>query len=79
MTHYFKNLTTEQHTDEAGYRIEEGVIVEPADRREIRDYYAERSRYYYPGSEEKAAEEARWAARSGPVTVRTTTPERNCT
>lgn len=68
---YYRHLTDDlNHSDEAGYRIEDGVIVDVTERKA--DYYTKASRYYYyPGREEKHAEELAWAARSGPVTVYT--------
>lgn len=54
--------------DEAGYHIEDGIVVDDTEVR-VRDFDA-LTRYHYPSEMERRAEEARWAAKSGPVTVR---------
>jgi len=57
------------HADEAGYRIEEGVLMDIEDRPTARKAYDEWTRYWAPSAEEKKAEEVAWAQRSGPVTI----------
>lgn len=54
------------HHDEAGYRIEEGTYVEPVDHLTTRLTDA---RDVPPTAFERQVEEARWAARSGPVRI----------
>lgn len=70
MNHKF--LTAEAiHPDEAGYTVEDGVILDDEDgtRPNARKVYDEWTRYWPKTSEEKKAEEAAWAAKSGPVTI----------
>lgn len=65
-----KYLTPEAtHADEAGYVVDEGIVVDPA---------SEPTRYHRqfsdlsvtpPSKEELLAEEARWAAQSGPCVI----------
>ncbi len=57
------------HPDEAGYVIEDGVLVEPEPRVRLRDLWAlaDASPSFAKAMEE--VEEARWAARSGPSVV----------
>jgi hypothetical protein len=58
-------------SDEAGYRIEEGVILDVEDRPTARRAYGEFTRYWQPSKEDRLAEEARWAALSGPcITIK---------
>lgn len=60
------------HPDEAGYVVEEGVVLDAAtDSPNTRKAYDEFTRYWRRSSEDLRAEEAAWAARSGPcVTLR---------
>lgn len=60
-----KYLTAEPTRTEQGYRIEDGALVDdlPAKVR-LRD---ELERLHLPSGVELKAEEASWAARSGPV------------
>lgn len=59
------------HEDEAGYSIEDGVIVDADERPTARKAYDEWTRYWAPSPEQKKAEEAAWAARSGPcITIK---------
>lgn len=59
--------TSPVHPDEAGYRCEDGLIVDPADharptsRRAYLTYEQQRA--------QRLAEEDQWAARSGPVRI----------
>jgi hypothetical protein len=57
------------HADEAGYTVDEGIVLDPA---------SEPTRYHRqfsdlsvtpPSKEELLAEEARWAALSGPCVI----------
>lgn len=68
-------LTAEPvHQDEAGYTIEEGVLVDIEERPTARKAYDEWTRYWTPSPADKKAEELAWAARSGPcVTIRPAT------
>lgn len=53
------------HPDEAGYRIEDGIIQDFEPRRTAR-----RTRHWtFQPQAALAAEEAAWAARSGPVHI----------
>lgn len=60
------------HPDEAGYTIEDGVIIDPAGEIKRGRAYDNITRALPPQAAKLEAkiEEARWAARSGPVTVR---------
>ena len=59
------------HADEAGYSIEEGVVIDPDTKPNARRAYDEFTRYWRRSPQELRAEEAAWAARSGPcVTLR---------
>jgi hypothetical protein len=59
------------HDDEAGYTIEDGVVVESTERPNARKAYDEWTRFWPKTSADYRAEEAEWAARSGPcVTLR---------
>lgn len=57
------------HADEAGYSIEDGIVVDIDSRPNARKVYDEWTRYWAKTPAEKQAEEAAWAARSGPVTI----------
>lgn len=56
--------------DEAGYSIENGVIVDETERPNARKAYDDWTRFWRKTSAELRAEEAEWASRSGPVEVR---------
>lgn len=58
------------HDDEAGYTIEDGVVVDATERPTRRKVYDEWTRYWSPSREDRLAEEAAWAARSGPVIIK---------
>lgn len=62
-----------QHWDEAGYHVEDGILVD-ADTKPNHQAFDYWTRYWRPTSDELRAEEAAWAARSGPVTVRRVQP-----
>lgn len=68
MNHKFLTAETE-HADEAGYTIEDGVVVDIDSRPNARKAYDEWTRYWVPSPTEKKIEEAQWAARSGPVII----------
>lgn len=51
------------------YSIEEGVLVEPIERPNTRKAYDEFTRYWPRTSEDLRAEEATWAAKSGPCVI----------
>jgi hypothetical protein len=60
-------------SDEAGYRVEQGIIVDDNETPEARKGYRLLARYEFDRprtAEEVRTEEARYAARNGPVTVR---------
>lgn len=68
---------TPTHTDEAGYTIEEGVVIDSDSRPTARKAYDEWTRHWQPSQEDRKAEEATWAAKSGPcVIIRPATAER---
>jgi len=71
-THPFKYLTDPiAATDEAGYSIVDGIIVEPTEAcRPYSREYGEMTRWHEPSAAERKAEELRWASLSGPVTIR---------
>lgn len=54
--------------DEAGYTVEDGIVIDTETRQNMRAY-DEWTRYWRKTPAEKEAEEAAWAARSGPVTI----------
>jgi hypothetical protein len=54
-------------SDEAGYTIEDGIVVDIDSRPNARRAYDEWTRYWQPSAADRQAEEAAWAARSGPV------------
>lgn len=59
-------------TDEAGYTVEDGIIVDDNETPEARRGYRLLARYEFDRprtAEEVRTEEARYAARNGPVTV----------
>lgn len=56
--------------DESGYRVEEGIVIDPTDDPSTCRAYDEWTRFWRRSKEDLRAEEAAWAARSGPVTVR---------
>lgn len=59
------------HADEAGYTIEDGVLIDIEERPTARKAYDEWTRYWAPSPVEKKAEELAWAQRSGPcITIR---------
>lgn len=67
--HPHKYLTGDPSTvtDEAGYQIEDGIIVDPASDPNWSKPSRVADRYNRPTREQLLAEEAAWAARSGPV------------
>lgn len=68
---------TPTHADEAGYVIEDGIVVDIDSRPTARKAYDEWTRYWQPSQEDRMAEEAAWAAKSGPcVIIRPATAER---
>lgn len=72
-----KYLTAEPvHSDEAGYVIEDGVLIDIEERPTARKAYDEWTRYWAPSPADKKAEELAWAQRSGPcVTIRPATKQ----
>lgn len=60
-------LSTNPVADEAGYRVEDGIVVDEAPRPTRR---RTREEFVYKTRLELEAEELAWAARSGPVTTR---------
>ena len=59
------------HVDEAGYTVEDGIVVDDTERPEAHKAYDYWSRAWTPSREQMRAEEAAWAARSGPcVTIK---------
>lgn len=61
-----EDLTT-LHDLDPGYRCEDGIVVESEDTKPTRRRYTGIARSYNQTKIERAAEEAAWAARSGPV------------
>ena len=57
------------HPDEAGYAVEDGVVVDIDARPNARRAYDEWTRFWPRTKEDLAAEEAAWAARSGPCII----------
>lgn len=57
------------HPDEAGYVIEEGVVVDDTERPTRRRAYDEFTRFWPKTSADFRAEEETWAARSGPCVI----------
>ena len=71
MKHWkYLNEDPTERVDDAGYRVEDGIVVHGEDRPTTRKAYDEFTRYWRKTKDELRAEEALWAARSGPVTVR---------
>lgn len=56
--------------DEAGYTIEDGVVLDFDSKPNARKAWDEWTRYWRPSAEDLRAEEAAWAARSGPVIIK---------
>lgn len=56
--------------DEAGYTIEDGVVVDIDSRPNARKVFDEFTRYWHPSAADRQAEEEAWAARSGPVIIK---------
>lgn len=54
---------------EQNYTIEDGVVLDFDSKPNARKAYDEWTRYWTPSAADKAAEEAAWAARSGPCIV----------
>ena len=59
-----------EHPDEAGYTVEDGIVVNDEDRPETHKAFDYWSRAWTPSREQMRAEEAAWAARSGPVVIK---------
>jgi hypothetical protein len=56
--------------DEAGYRVEEGIVLDPCSTpADDRRAYDEFTRYWRRTKDELRAEEESWAARSGPCVI----------
>ena len=71
--HHFKHLHGEpaEVTDEAGYRVEDGIVVDPlSDLRTDSREYGNLTRWHEQTPFERRCEEVAWAALSGPVTIR---------
>lgn len=61
-------------SDEAGYTIEDGVLLDADSKPNARRAYDEFTRYWRRSAAELRAEEEAWAARSGPcVTLKSGT------
>lgn len=59
------------HADEAGYTIEDGIVKDATEGvRPNTRMFGEFTRWHQPTREEILAEEAAWAARSGPVIIK---------
>ena len=58
------------HDLDPGYRCEDGIVVEAEDLKPTRRRYTGINRSYNQTKIERAAEEAAWAARSGPVIIK---------
>jgi hypothetical protein len=51
------------------YRVEDGVLVDITERPTARKAYDDWTRYWQPSPEDRKAEEAAWAAKSGPCVI----------
>lgn len=51
------------------YIVEDGVLIDSAERPEAFKAYDKFTRYWRPSKEDRAKEEARWASLSGPCTI----------
>lgn len=51
------------------YDIDQGIVVDRVEKPTARRNWTAMSRYYRPTKADREAEEASWAARSGPVYV----------
>lgn len=61
------------YRNEAGYEVEDGIVVDAADKRPGPFTRAANAHFNFPSAEQKKikrlAEDVQWAARSGPVYI----------